>query len=265
MVTGAGTGIGRACALYLADEGFHILASGRRAEPLEKLAAEKPGQITPVQFDVTDPESVEAVVPGLSPIDHVVNNAGIAVMGAIEAVPLDEWRRQFETNVFGVANVCRAVLPQMRQRGAGRIVNIGSVTGRLVPPFQGVYGSSKHALEGLTDALRREVAPFGIGVSLIRSGFVNTSFGDQEQEQLKKHRMDAYGEHHDTYAKWHHEQGHKVAPDPVVVAQAVERALTDARPRTRYSCPPKATRLLLLRALLPARIVDGMIERTIRS
>jgi NAD(P)-dependent dehydrogenase (short-subunit alcohol dehydrogenase family) len=196
-------------------------------------------------------------------VDHLVNNAGVAVMGAIEAVPLEEWRRQFEVNVFGVANMCRAVLPQMRQKGEGRIVMIGSVTGRLVPPFQGVYGASKHALEGLSDALRRELRPFGIEVSVVRSGFVNTDFGEQEQEQLKKHRLDDYGLWHDRFAKWHHERGHKAAPGPVVVARQVERALTDARPRTRYACPPPAKRFLRMRKYLPARVVDRIIERTI--
>ena len=133
LITGAGSGIGKACALYLADEGFHIIAAGRRREPLEALQAQRPGSISITTFDVTEPESIEQAIPEISPIDGVVNNAGIAVMGPIEGVPLDEWRRQFETNVFGVANVCRAVLPQMRQRGEGRIINIGSVTGRPRP------------------------------------------------------------------------------------------------------------------------------------
>lgn len=265
LTTGAGSGIGKACALYLADEGFHIIAAGRRREPLEALQAQRPGSISITTFDVTEPESIEQAIPEISPIDGVVNNAGIAVMGPIEGVPLDEWRRQFETNVFGVANVCRAVLPQMRQRGEGRIINIGSVTGRLVPPFQGVYGSSKHALEGLNDALRRELRPFGIKVSLVRSGFVNTGFGEQEQESLNRHRMEAYGAWHDRYTRWHHDKGHKVAPDPVVVAREVEKALTAANPKSRYACPASAKRFLLMRALLPASMVDRMIERTISS
>lgn len=265
LVTGAGTGIGRACALYLAEEGFHVIAAGRRLEPLEALAAEKPGTITPVSIDVTDPDNIAAAMATISPIDGLVNNAGVAIMGAIEAVPVAEWRRQFEVNVFGVANMCQAVLPQMRQRGAGRIVNIGSVTGRLVPPFQGVYGSSKHAVEGLSDALRREVERYGIYVSVVRPGFVNTTFGEQEQESLSQHRMDAYAEHHDRYAKWHHEKGHKVAPDPVIVAREVEKALTAPKPRTRYACPASARRFILLRSILPARMVDRMIDRTINS
>jgi len=262
LITGAGTGIGRACALYLADEGFQIIAAGRREEPLAALEKERPGLIIGVTLDVTDNAPVEAAIAKISPVDHLVNNAGASVMGPIEAVSHDEWRRQFEVNVFGVANMIRAVLPQMRQRGTGRIVQIGSVTGRVVPPFMGCYGASKHALEGMTDALRREVAGTSIHVSLVRSGFVNTQFGEQEQASLKKHAHPAYDEALNRFATWHHEKGHKAAPDPVVVAQAVERALTDATPRTRYACPPQAQRFLLLRNVLPARMVDRIIART---
>lgn len=263
LITGAGTGIGRACALYLADEGFHIISAGRREEPLIALEKDKPGAIIGVTMDVTDNASVEAAIAKISPVDHLVNNAGVSVMGPIEAIGTDEWRRQFEVNVFGVATVTRAVLPQMRQRGAGRIVNIGSVTGRVVPPFMGCYGASKHAVEGLTDALRREVAGQGIHVSLVRPGFVNTNFGEQEQESLKKHSHFAYDEALSRFAKWHHDSGHKVAPDPVVVAQAVEKALTDPKPKTRYACPAQARRFLFLRRILPDRMIDGMIARTI--
>lgn len=262
LITGAGTGIGRACALYLAEEGFHVIGVGRSREPLEALKEKRPNAVSIATLDVTDPTSIEAVIPEISPIDHLVNNAGVSVMGPIEAISPDEWRRQFEVNVFGVANMVRAVLPQMRQRGEGRIVQIGSVTGRLVPPFMGCYGASKHALEGLTDALRREVAEHGIHVSLIRSGFVNTEFGDQEQASLERHRHPAYDARLGRFAAWHHEKGHKVAPDPVVVARAVERALTDTDPATRYACPPIARWQLFLRALLPAKTVDGIIART---
>lgn len=261
LITGAGTGIGRACTLYLAEEGFHIIAAGRRTEPLEALHQERPGLVEVVSLDVTDPASVEAAVAKISPVDHLVNNAGVSVMGPIEAIPLDEWRRQFEVNVFGVANMCRAVLPQMRQRGEGRIVNIGSVTGRLVPPFMGCYGASKHALEGLTDALRREVTPFGIEVSLVRSGFVKTSFGEQEQASLEKHLTPAYEQAQKRFMAWHERSGHKTAPDPIVVAREVEKALTAARPKTRYACPPQARQILLQRALLPARLIDRRLAR----
>ncbi|MEM1409782.1 MAG: SDR family oxidoreductase [Pseudomonadota bacterium] len=264
LITGAGSGIGRACARFLAEEGFHILAAGRRADPLSTLAQEKPGSITPVVMDVTKPHSIEGVLSAISPIDAVVNNAGIAVMGPLEAVSLEDWRRVFETNVFGIANVCRAVLPQMRQRGKGRIIQIGSVAGRVTPPFHGVYGAAKHAVEGFTDALRREVEPHGLFVSLIRPGFINTSFGEQEQETLAAYRIDGYTEQVDAFAHWHREKGHKAAPGPIVVAQTVERALTDLVPKARYACPRQAQLTLALRQVLPDRVIDKALDWTIR-
>ena len=265
LITGAGTGIGRACALYLAEKGFDVIAAGRRAEPLEKVAAEAKGVVRVQTLDVTDPASIEAAIPAISPVEGLINNAGVSVMGELEAGGLDEWRRQFEVNVFGAANMIRAVLPQMRQRGAGRIVQIGSVTGRVVPPFMGTYGSSKHALEGMSDALRREVASYGIKVSVIRPGFVRTDFGDQEQESLAKHRHPDYADFHDKFAKWHHENGHKVAPDPTCVAIAAEKALTAPQPRTRYAVPRSAIQNIALRSFIPAPLVDAVIDRMIRK
>ncbi|MEM6747546.1 MAG: SDR family oxidoreductase [Pseudomonadota bacterium] len=265
LITGAGTGIGRACALHLAEKGFDVIAAGRRAEPLESVAAEAKGVVRVQTLDVTDPASIEAAMPAISPVEGLINNAGVSVMGPVEAVGLDEWRRQFEVNVFGAANMIRAVLPQMRQRRAGRIVQIGSVTGRVVPPFMGTYGSSKHALEGMSDALRREVADYGIKVSVIRPGFVRTDFGDQEQASLAKHRLPDYAEHQDQFAKWHHENGHKVAPDPICVAIAAEKALTAPNPRTRYAVPRSAIQNIGLRTFLPAPLVDTVINRIIRK
>ncbi|MEM9809846.1 MAG: SDR family oxidoreductase [Pseudomonadota bacterium] len=264
LITGAGTGIGRACALYLAEQGHMVIAAGRRAEPLETLAAEAKGEVRVQTLDVTDPQSIEDALPNISPVEALINNAGVSVMGSLEGVGLAEWRRQYEVNVFGVVAMIQAVLPQMRQRGGGRIVTIGSVTGRLVPPFMGAYGSSKHALEGITDALRREVKAMGIHVSLVRPGFVNTAFGEQEQASLKKHEHDAYTQAQRRFAVWHHDNGHKSAPDPKVVAVAVERALTETPPRTRYAVPASAIRLIGLRNWLPAPLIDRIMERTLK-
>lgn len=261
LVTGAGTGIGRACALMLAREGLHVTAAGRTRETLEEVASHAPN-IDVAVMDVTDEASVERAVVAASPIGAVVNNAGVSVMGPLEGVPLAEWRRQFETNVFGAATVCRAVLPQMRQRGRGRIVNMGSVAGRLAAPFMGTYAASKHALEGMTDALRREVRGQGIDVVLVRPGFVDTGFGAQEQASLSANRHEAYAEAHDRFARWHHEKGHAASPSPDVVAEAVLRALTDSTPKDRYAAPPKAKRQVAMRNLLPTRLVDRMVART---
>ena len=261
LITGAGSGIGRACTQHLAVRGWEVVATGRRREPLDQLAAETPS-VTPLSMDVTDEASVREALGNAGPLDAVVNNAGVSVMGPIEAVSLDEWRRQFETNVFGVATVCRHALPGLRERG-GRIVNIGSVAGRIASPFMGVYASSKHAVEGLTDALRREVKPHGVRVILVRPGFVNTPFGTQEQESLKRHDHPAYAEALARFRRWHAEAGHAASPGPEVVAKAVRRALTERAPRDRYAAPAKARRLLLLRNALPTAVVDRLVERTI--
>lgn len=266
LITGAGTGIGRACALMLAREGLHVTAAGRTRGTLDEVAGQAPN-IDAVIMDVTDEASVERAVVAASPVGAVVNNAGVSVMGPLEGVPLDEWRRQFETNVFGVATVCRAVLPQMRQRaqtgqGRGRIVNMGSVAGRLAAPFMGTYAASKHALEGMTDALRREVRGQGIDVVLVRPGFVDTGFGAQEQASLAANRHEAYAEAHERFARWHREKGHAASPSPDVVAEAVLRALTDAVPKDRYAAPDKAKRQVAMRNVLPTRLVDRMVAKT---
>ena len=261
LITGAGSGIGRACAERLASEGWQVVASGRREAPLHDLVAAA-ANVTPLVMDVTDEASVRAGVAAAGPLDAVVNNAGVSVMGAVEAVPIEEWRRQFETNLFGVARVCQATLPGLRER-RGRIVNVGSVAGRIASPFMGVYASSKHALEGMTDALRREVAEQGVRVVLVRPGFVNTPFGAQEQESLAHHAHPAYAEAQARFARWHREEGHAASPGPAVVAEVVARALTDERPRDRYAAPARARRLLALRNTLPTRLVDRMVARTI--
>ena len=261
LVTGAGSGIGRASAERMAAAGWDVVAAGRREGPLADLADAAP-RVTPRVMDVTDEASVRAGIEAAGPLDAVVNNAGVSVMGAVEAVPLDEWRRQFETNLFGVAAVCQAALPGLRER-RGRIVNVGSVAGRIASPFMGVYASSKHALEGLTDALRREVAEQGVRVVLIRPGFVNTPFGAQEQESLERHAHPAYEAAQARFARWHKEEGHAASPGPEVVAEAVHAALTEPAPRDRYAAPARARRLLLLRNTLPTRLVDKMVARTI--
>lgn len=263
LITGAGSGIGRACAERLASEGWQVVASGRREGPLHDLVATA-ANVIPLVMDVTDDASVRAGIEAAGPLDAVVNNAGVSVMGAVEAVPMEAWRRQFETNLFGVARVCQAALPTLRER-RGRIVNIGSVAGRIASPFMGVYASSKHALEGMTDALRREVAAHGVPVVLVRPGFVNTPFGAQEQASLAAHAHPAYAAAQARFARWHREEGHAASPGPEVVAEVVARALTDARPRDRYAAPARARRLLAMRNALPTRLVDAMVARTIEG
>ena len=266
LVTGASSGIGEATAIYLSHKGFQVFATARRLEKLKVLSGLGGGGITPIAMDVTSEESIRGALEEIASkgvtLYGLVNNAGISVMGPFESTPLSEWRRQYETNVFGLVGVTQAVLPQMRSARQGRIVNIGSVAGRIAAPFSGVYASSKHAVEGLTDALRREVLSHGIKVSLVRPGFINTPFGEQEQEELDKYTgaENPYAEQVKIFKAWHH-KGHPNAPGPMVVAEAVHHALTADLPNSRYTAPKKMLGFLGLRNTMPSAVVDRIFER----
>ncbi|MEZ5919976.1 MAG: SDR family oxidoreductase [Parvularculaceae bacterium] len=266
LVTGAASGIGEATAVMLAHKGFKVFASARSLAKLKPLDGLGQGRLSPLALDVTDAASIDAAVKEIEaagePLFGLVNNAGISVTGPIEELSRDDWRRQFETNVFAVAMLTRAVLPQMRAAGAGRIVNIGSVAGRIASPFMGAYAASKHALEGLTDSLRREVKPFGISVSLIRPGFVNTHFGEAEQAGFAK-TAEGGGPYALAAAKFKswHSRGHPTGASPNDVADAVVTALTAEKPHSRYTAPASNLGPLMLRNLFPSAVTDRIFER----
>lgn len=265
LVTGASSGIGEETAVNLALKGFRVFAAARRLDKLKELTAVGAGRITPLALDVTDEASIADAVKFIADkgvtLYGLVNNAGVSIMGPFEKVPLSEWRRQYETNIIGLVAMTQAVLPQMRAARRGRIVNIGSVAGRIAAPFQGPYTSSKHAVEGLSDSLRRELVPYGIKVSVVRPGFINTPFGHQEQEALEQYTDDEpYGEQVRIFKSWHGE-GHPNAPSPAVVAEAVHDALTAEKPHSRYTAPSKMLGALALRNLAPSAVTDRVFER----
>lgn len=268
LITGASSGIGEACAVHLAHKGFRVFAAARRLDKLNDLSGLAGGKITPIEMDVTDEASVAYALKTIADegvvLYGLVNNAGVSVMGPLEETSLADWRRQYETNVFGLMNVTRALLPEMRKAGKGRIVNIGSVAGRVAAPFQGIYASSKHAVEGLSDSLRRELAPHGVKVSLVRPGFINTPFGHQEQEALAPFEEEGrpYAEQVKIFKAWH-AKGHPNAPSPSVVADVVHDALTAERPRARYVAPTEMLGALALRNLAPTFFADWVFERII--
>ncbi|HLL22107.1 MAG TPA: SDR family oxidoreductase [Kofleriaceae bacterium] len=183
LITGATAGIGRTTALFLARQGHHVIATGRKTAALDALAREAgTGRLDTLVLDVTTPASiadavtaVDALTSGAG-IDVLVNNAGFGVLGPTSEISDSELRRQYETNVFGLMNVTRAFLPAMRARRSGRIINVSSVGGRITLPYFGAYNSTKYALESLSDALRYELRPFGIDVSLIEPGVIRTNF-----------------------------------------------------------------------------------------
>jgi len=265
LVTGASSGIGESTAIHLAHQGFRVFAAARRIDKLKVLSGLAQGRIHPIEMDVNDEASIasalEAIRPEAGVLYGLVNNAGVSVTGPVETISAEDWRHQFETNVFGLMNVTRAVLPEMRAAGAGRIINIGSVAGRIVTPFMGVYAASKHAVEGLSDGLRRELAPHGVKVVVIRPGFINTPFAKQEQDSLARFTTDdPYAEQVRIFKEWH-EKGHPNGAMPIVVAEAVYKALTAKRPHSRYTAPAKMLGFLGIRNLAPSAITDRILER----
>ena len=265
LITGASSGIGEECAVHLAHKGFRVFAAARRIDKLKDLTVVGGGKITPVQMDVTDAASIAAAMALIKEegvtLYGLVNNAGASAMGPVEKLPLDQWRALFETNVFGLVAVTQAVVPQMRAAGRGRIVNIGSLTGRIASPFQGAYAASKHAVEGLSDSLRRELVPHGVKVSVVRPGAIHTPFGAHETEMLSHYETDEnYGDQVAAFKAWFARQ-HPGAPSPVVVAEAVHDALTAEKPHSRYTAPFKMTYALALRNLLPSALTDRILER----
>jgi NAD(P)-dependent dehydrogenase (short-subunit alcohol dehydrogenase family) len=245
LVTGASSGIGRAAAGLLAAKGFKVYACARRLEAMADLAGLG---VTPLELDITDEHLCRAVVDEIlyreGRIDALVNNAGYGANGALEDVPDEEARHQFDVNVFGLMYLTRLVLPHMRGQGSGRIVNISSIGGKLVMPMAGWYHASKFALEALSDALRLEVEPFGLDVVVIEPGGVLTEFADIAKENLL---------------------GISGAGPYAGQARLIAKALESPRPKTRYAAPCHAKVFLFLRWLLPDRLFDKMLRGQMRG
>ena len=266
LVTGASSGIGEASVVHLARKGFRVFAAARRIDRLKALEGFGEGAVTAIALDITDEVSIEAALADINaaggPLYGLVNSAGVSVTGPLEDVPVNEWRRQFETNLFGLVALTQRVLPDMRAAGAGRIVNIGSVAGRIAAPFMAPYVASKHALEGMSDALRREVDAFGIHVSVIRPGFINTEFGEQEQDGLTRFAREGgpYTAALDVFRAWH-AKGHPKGASPMEVAEAVHHALVADRPHSRYTVPKRYIPSLMMRNLAPSAVTDRVFAR----
>ena len=264
LVTGGSSGIGEATAKLLAANGFTVYAAARRIDRMRHL--EQSGVI-PLSLDVTDDEStqraVQTIIDAEGSIDVLVNNAGYGSYGAIEDVSMDEARRQFEVNMFGLARITQLVLPVMRARGAGRIINISSMGGKIYTPFGGWYHATKHALEGWSDCLRLEVEPLGIAVSIVEPGGIKTEWGSIAADNLElvsangsyaNAALDAAESMRNLY------RGNRLS-SPDVVAKAVLAAATSKRPRTRYAVGYMAKPSILMRRLLSDRAFDWIIQR----
>jgi NAD(P)-dependent dehydrogenase (short-subunit alcohol dehydrogenase family) len=272
LITGASSGIGKATAEILARRGWRVYAAARRLEAMHDLAGIG---VVPLALDVTDEHQCLAVVEEIlrneGHIDALVNNAGYGSYGALEEVPDEEARRQFDVNVFGLMAVTRLVLPRMRERGQGRIVNVSSIGGRMATPMGGWYHASKFALEALSDSLRSEVKPFGIDVVVIQPGCVSTEWSSIAQEKLLAVSSHGpYGELARDMAAglestFRPGKGPIAPASPEVIARIIEHALQADRPQTRYAAPCHAKFFLFLRWLLSDRAVDKMVMKQLAS
>lgn len=266
LVTGASSGIGEATALKLQDLGYTVHGAARRQDRLQELAAKG---IRPLAMDVTDEASMSAgishIIAGTGRIDVLVNNAGYGSYGALEDVPIDEGRRQFEVNVFGAIRLAQLVLPHMRAQRSGTIVNITSMGGKIYTPLGGWYHGTKFALEALSDCLRLEVKQFGIDVVVIEPGSIATEWGAIAADNLEETSgQGPYAAQARAVAKTLRTEatGGRNSP-PSVVADAVGKAVTAARPKTRYAMGFGAKPLISARALLGDRQFDALISRAI--
>jgi NAD(P)-dependent dehydrogenase (short-subunit alcohol dehydrogenase family) len=257
LVTGASSGIGYDTAKALALAGYEVFAAARRVELMEPL---REFGVKPVHLDVTSQESIAECLAAVGEVDVLVNNAGYGYFGAIENVPLEEARRQLEVNLFGLAALCRAVLPGMRSRGCGRIINVSSVAGRGVMYFGGWYHVSKYAVEAFSDALRIEMKPFGVDVVLIEPGGIHTDWGVIAADHLHDSSLgtpyEEPGLNQARNMKWAYTR--RFLSEPVVVQRAICRAVKARRPRTRYIVGFGARTLLLAHAILPTRWWDSL-------
>ena len=264
LVTGCSSGIGRATAERLTRAGWTVYASARRIESLEGLAG-----CRALELDVTDDASMRAAVATIEaehgPVGVLVNNAGYSQSGAVESVTMEAARRQFETNVFGLARLTQLVLPGMRGQGWGRIVNVSSMGGKLTFPGGGWYHASKHAVEALSDALRFEVEGFGIDVIVIQPGLIRTGFGATAVGSIEVAPDDPYGRFNQavaaTTAGAYDGLARVLGGGPDTVAKTIERALSARRPRTRYRVTASARLILIARRLLPDRGWDAVVGR----
>jgi NAD(P)-dependent dehydrogenase (short-subunit alcohol dehydrogenase family) len=256
LITGCSSGIGKSTAARLARSGWDVWATARRPETLAELAG-----CRPLALDVTDEASMRAAVDSVlaesGRIDALVNNAGYSLSGAVESLDVSEIRREFETNVFGLVRLTQLVLPAMREQRAGRIVNIGSMGGKLTFPGGGAYHASKYAVEAFSDALRYEVAGFGVQVVLIEPGLITTNFDDAALATMDTESEGPYKTFNRAVAKATTDAYAgpmaKLGGPPEAVAKVIDKVLTKRRPKPRYTVTPSAPASIGMRHVLGDR------------
>ena len=260
LVTGASSGIGAATASLLLDRGWRVFAAARRLELMAPLATQGAELL---ELDLSNAESrsdlAAQIANRVGALDAVVNNAGFGEVGPLETMELERARAIFEVNVFGLIGLTQLLLPAMRERGRGRVINVSSIAGRWVTPGSGWYGASKFALEALSDALRLELKSFGLQVVVVEPGLIATNFGAVAFPSMQKAlECNIYGQMmRNVGAGW--EKVYQGASSPIVVAQTIENALTKPKPAARYRCGHQSISVLASE-LLPTRVWDRFIS-----
>lgn len=273
LVTGASSGLGRAAAVHLSALGYRVFAGVRSTNSADELSAlpATDGELIPVQLDVTDSASIASAATLVrhacdgAGLWALVNNAGIAISAPLECVPIDVLRTQLETNVIGTLAVSQSVLPLLRAAG-GRVVNISSGIGNVTPPYVGPYATSQFAKEGLSDALRRELQPLGVSVSVIQPGAVNTPIwakmrasADNALAAAPAEVADLYRDRFGAFLDFNEKRAKSAKTTPADYAEAVAAALSDRRPKIRYRVGADSWSSAVARRLVPDRMMDALV------
>ena len=265
LVTGASAGIGKAGVEKLLSEGHIVYGAARRTDKMrdiESIGAKVMAMDVTVDKSMVD--GINQIIKNESRIDVLINNAGYGSYGTVEEVPIEEAKRQFEVNIFGLARLTQLVLPHMREHKSGTVINVSSVGGRIYTPLGAWYHGTKHALEGWSDSLRLEVAQFGINVVVVRPGAIESEWNDIARENMIKVSGNGdYGDFtkkiHDTFAK-----AEKMASPASVIADVFSKAVNSKRPKTRYVAGKFAKQLLFMRWLLSDRLFDSLLMSRVK-
>lgn len=261
LITGASSGIGRSTAEKFLEKDYIVYGAARTETKLKYLNDYQNGHY--ILMDITEAEMrencIEKIINREGKIDVLVNNAGYGAYGAVEEVPLAEVKKQFEVNLFGLSELTKLVIPEMRKKNSGKIINISSIAGKIWTPLGGWYHASKFALEGLSDCLRNELREFGINVILIEPGAIETNWGETAGKNLIKNSGDGiYQKQAQRKASKYKEMYGKggMAAEADVVAEAIIKAAESSNPKARYAVPTHAKLIIFFRWLLPDRIYD---------
>ena len=267
LVTGASSGMGKDFALTLAQQGYRVYAAARRLEKMEHM---KTAGVTPLKMDITKDEDIQAVVKTIADdaggVDILINNAGFGMYGAVEDTSIDDARYQFEVNLFGLARLTQLVLPSMRDKGAGKIINISSIGGKIYTPLGAWYHATKHGLEGWSDSLRLETAQFGIDVVIVEPGAIKTEFGDvMGGPMMERSGKTAYAKLAKGLSKALKQANEgSGGSEPKVITDLILKAVKSDKSKTRYAAGKYAAQLLFMRRWFSDRLFDRAVMSMVR-